>query len=246
MSHSYRLFASLILLACLACSVPVSAQQLSPGGDKIIENPASTEQASASGLPNQTKQNQSTKSKTEEENKQDGPPQTADTKAGNKSDSKKQPLFKRMAKRAAIWNLEYYFVAQNWKNCDLFTGLVRHNILIGGATVHFFFPDGVECTGKTQIVYTPPGGGPAGQQGRVSAEGSDGRQIRGTFTCHSVTTGSGNARDSKGNQYEFTFGHSAKQAVQRANELRRTLGCDEITVSGGTQLEVQGKVLRLE
>lgn len=130
---------------------------------------------------------------------------------------KHAPLFKRMARKAAIWNLEYYFVAQNWKNCDLFTGLVRHNLLIGGATVHFFFPDGVECTGKTQIVYTPPGGGPAGQQGRVTAEGSDGRQIRGTFTCNSVTTGSGKARDSKGNNYEFTFGHSAKQAVARAN-----------------------------
>ena len=159
--------------------------------------------------------------------------------------AKKQTLLKKIGKHAAFWNLQYYFVAQNWKNCDLFTGLVRHNLLIGAAKVHFFFPDGVECTGKTRITYVPPNGGCAGQQGRVTAEGTDGRQVTGSFTCHSLNTGSGTAEDSNGNHYEFTFGHSAKQAIRRANEIRRNLGCDQIEVVK-SHLEVHGKVLRLE
>lgn len=142
-------------------------------------------------------------------------------------------------------NTHYYFVAQNTENCDLFSGQVNHDLSVGSAETQYFFPDGSQCQGASNVNYIPPQGGCIGQRGIVYTTCSDGRRIDGEWvvTSSSCTVGQGQAHDNYGNQYEFTFGHSAKEAVERVNTLRQNMGCAEIDVLG-RELRVQGKILR--
>lgn len=146
-----------------------------------------------------------------------------------------------------ICNISFYFVAQNTHSCDLFSGKVVDNLRNGHAVTRFFFPNGAACNGNSYVSYYPPGGGCAGQQGKVYNTCSDGRTIKGEWTVTSPTckVGYGTASDSYGNDYDFTFGYTAKQAIQRVNILREQLGCPPINLNG-VKMEVQGKILRMD
>lgn len=160
----------------------------------------------------------------------------------SKSSSNKS-LYRRIMHKASFWKLRYYFVAQNAINCDLFYGLVQDNPLTGRASVDFIFPNGCQCHGVAQVTYYPPLGGFAGQRGYIKAKCSDGRSLNGNFETLSLTTGGGTVTDSLGNGYEFTFGHTAEQAVHNVNLLRQKLhcpGCDAKDI----ELKVQGQILR--
>jgi hypothetical protein len=141
----------------------------------------------------------------------------------------KEPSFlRRMLSKAHFWKLSYYFVAQNASSCDLFYGLVQDDPLIGHASVDFVFANGCDCHGHAQVTHYPwfARAGGAGQRGSIKAKCSDGRTLEGTFETTSVTTGHGTISDSKGNQYQFTFGHTIDEAIQKVNEIRKTLGCE--------------------
>lgn len=141
----------------------------------------------------------------------------------------KEPSFlKRLISKVHFWKLSYYFVAQNASNCDLFYGLIQDDPLIGHASVDFVFANGCDCHGYGQVTHYPwfSGSGGAGQGGVIKAKCSDGRALDGTFETTSVTTGHGTVTDSNGNQYQFTFGHTIDEAIQKVNELRKKLGCE--------------------
>lgn len=141
--------------------------------------------------------------------------------------------------------LKYYFVAQNTKNCEIFSGRIIHQPTIGKAHTVFFTPSGATCEGVSYVTYIPPGGGCAGQQGKVPTQCSDGRIVDGTWTASSCKTGFGHATDNLGNEYQFTFGLSAQEAVKKVNELRINLGCPVVDVKGA-EMSVSGKVLRIK
>jgi len=153
------------------------------------------------------------------------------------------PFFKRLLHKVSFFKLNYYFVAQNPSNCDLFYGLVVDNPLIGRASLNFAFPSGCNCHGIAQVTHNPPFGGGAGQRGYIKAKCSDGRTMKGKFTTASVTTGNGTVSDSLGNEYQFTFGHTADQAVQQVNLLRKKLGCEEVT-GKEIELKVHAEILK--
>jgi hypothetical protein len=164
------------------------------------------------------------------------------TEAQNTTRKPKRSLYKKMTQAASFWKLKYYFVAQNAKNCDLFYGLVQDNPLTGRASVDFTFPNGCLCRGVAQVTDYPPGGGTKGQRGYIKAKCADGRTINGEFTTASLTTGHGTATDSFGNNYQFTFGHAATEAVKRVNLLRKELGCPECGAKD-IEMKVQGLIL---
>jgi hypothetical protein len=151
-------------------------------------------------------------------------------------------FFKRFIDKSYFWRLNYYFVAQNAASCDLFYGLVQDDPFIGRASVDFIFPNGCKCRGYALVNHYPKGHGVVGQRGFIHAKCSDGRTIKGNFETTSLTTGNGTAHDNQGNQYQFTFGHNAEQAVAGVNELRKKLGCPECTPED-IELKVQGKVI---
>ncbi len=154
-------------------------------------------------------------------------------------------IFKCLLTLGLACKVHYHFVAQNINSCDLFSGKVSHNLSNGTATTRFYFPSGSECEGYSSVNYYPPGGGCIGQRGGVYTNCSDGRFIEGnwTVTSSSCTVGQGTAEDTWGDHYQFTFGHTAKEAVTRVNALRETLGCARIDVDGAI-MSVQGKILR--
>lgn len=153
-----------------------------------------------------------------------------------------KPLFSRMFDRAYFWRLHYYFVAQNAANCDIFYGLVQQDPLIGRAAVDFIFPNGCKCKGYALVTHYPKPRSVVGQSGFIKAKCSDGREIKGRFTTTSLSTGNGTVTDDLGNNYQFSFGHTAEKAVAEVNELRRKLGCPECTPQD-VELRVTGRVL---
>lgn len=146
-----------------------------------------------------------------------------------------------------LCNISFYFVAQNTENCDLISGRVVDDLRTGTGKTRFFFPGGAECEGHSYVTYIPPTGSCAGQKGEVYTTCSDGRTIKGdwTVTASSCKIGYGSAMDTWNNQYEFTFGYTAKKAVEKVNILRRQLGCPVINVNG-VRMEVQGQILRTD
>jgi hypothetical protein len=154
-----------------------------------------------------------------------------------------KPFYKRLFAKFSFWKLSYYFVAQNPSNCDLLYGLVVDNPAIGRATLNFAFANGCDCHGIGQVTHYPLFKGGAGQKGYIKAKCSDGRTMKGKFTTTSVTTGNGTVTDSLGNQYQFTFGQTADQAVQQVNILRKQLGCPEVT-GEEIELKVHAEVLK--
>lgn len=117
--------------------------------------------------------------------------------------------------KKSFWKPQYYFVAQNTHNCDFFYGLVQDNPFIGRASVQFAFPNGCDCHGVAQVTHFPLGGPSAGQRGYINASCTDGRSIKGNFITTSLTTGDGTATDSLGNNYQFTFGHTASNLFRQ-------------------------------
>lgn len=151
-------------------------------------------------------------------------------------------LYKHMKHTARSRKLQYYFVAQNAANCEFLYGLIVDNSLIGRASVRFAFPDGCQCHGVAQVTYIRLFGGTAGQKGYIKATCSDGRSFKGHFTTTSLTTGDGTVQDSLGDQYQFTFGHTAEQAVQEIDALREQLHCSELTATE-IELKVEAQIL---
>ncbi len=156
---------------------------------------------------------------------------------------KKPAWFRRLLRKVSPRKLRYYFVAQNTHNCDLLYGLVEDNPFIGRAAVDFVFPNGCDCHGVAQVTHFPLGGPIAGQSGYVKASCSDGRSIKGRFTTTSLTTGNGKASDTMGNEYEFTFGHTAEQSIETVNVIRRKLHCPECTTED-VEMRVQAKIIK--
>jgi len=156
----------------------------------------------------------------------------------------KEPSFlKRMMSKAHFWKLSYYFVAQNAGSCDLFYGLIQDDPLIGHASLDFVFANGCDCHGHGQVTHYPWfSGSGAGQRGYIKAKCSDGRTLDGTFETTSVTTGHGTVSDSKGNQYQFTFGHTIDEAIQKVNDLRKNLGCEPANAQE-IEMKVNAQVL---
>lgn len=152
------------------------------------------------------------------------------------------PFFRRLVYHAYFWRLRYYFVAQNAANCDLFYGQIQDDPFIGRAAVDFVFPNGCQCHGYALVTHYPHPRSVVGQSGFIKTKCSDGRRIEGRFTTTSLTTGHGTASDNLGNNYEFTFGQQAEQAVQEVNQLRKRLGCQECTPQE-VELKVTGKIL---
>lgn len=153
---------------------------------------------------------------------------TTKAELSDKLESKAKPLYKRMLQKSAFWRLRYYFVAQNAHNCDFFYGQVIDNAIIGKAAVDFAFPNGCKCRGTAKVTYYPPNTfSCAGQKGNIFANCSDGRSMNGEFTTASLTTGHGTLSDSLGNAYQFTFGHTADQAIKTVNVLRKKMRCPD-------------------
>lgn len=154
---------------------------------------------------------------------------------------KKMSFFKRFMNKAYFWRLKYYFVAQNTKNCDIFYGLVQDDPLTGHASVEFTFPNGCQCHGHAQVTRRSSTS-TSGQSGWVHAKCADGREIKGRFTTTSLTTGYWNAKDNLGNDYDGSFGHTAEQALERVNAIRRKLHCPECSPQE-IELKVYGQVI---
>jgi hypothetical protein len=155
---------------------------------------------------------------------------------------KLKSLVNRLKKNARSRFLQYYFVAQNDANCEVFYGLVQDDSSVGIANVNFAFPNGCLCHGRAMVTYCPPSGY-AGEHGKYSAKCSDGRQIFGKFTTTSLTTGYAEFNDSFGNTYRATFGHTIDEAVQSVNEIRRTMHCSDCDPQN-FETAVQGQLLR--
>lgn len=151
-------------------------------------------------------------------------------------------FLRKLVSKVYFWRLRYFFVAQNGANCALFYGLIQDDPLIGHASVDFTFPNGCNCHGYAQVTHLPKGRSVVGQTGVIKTKCSDGRKITGTFITTSLTTGKATVRDDQGNQYQATFGHTALEAIESVNALRKKLGCPECTARE-VELSVQGKVL---
>ena len=139
----------------------------------------------------------------------------------------------------SFWKLRYYFAAQNGKDCEFFYGLIQDNPLLGRASVDYNSADGCKCHGVAQVTHYPLKGGVVGQRGYIHVKCEDGRKMNGHFTTTSLTTGFATLEDDRGHAYEGTFGHSADQAVDKINELRKKLGCPEVTARD-IELKVNG------
>jgi hypothetical protein len=133
--------------------------------------------------------------------------------------------------------LRYYFAAQNASDCEFFYGLIQDNPFLGRASVDFNSADGCKCHGVGQVTHVPLKGNGAGQRGYIHVKCEDGRHMNGHFTTTSVTTGFADLTDDRGHKFEATFGHSADQAIDKVNALRKRLGCPEVTAQ-----EVETKV----
>lgn len=137
----------------------------------------------------------------------------------------------------SFWKLRYYFSAQNASDCEFFYGLIQDNPLLGRASVDFNSANGCKCHGVGQVTHLPLKGNGAGQRGYIHVKCEDGRHMRGHFTTTSLTTGFADLTDDKGHKFEATFGHSADQAIDKVNALRKKLGCPEVTAQ-----EIETKV----
>jgi hypothetical protein len=137
----------------------------------------------------------------------------------------------------SFWKLRYYFAAQNASDCEFFYGLIQDNPLLGRASVDFNSASGCKCHGVGQVTHVPLKGGGAGQRGYIHVKCEDGRHMKGHFTTTSLTTGFAELTDDKERKFEATFGHSADQAVDKVNALRKKLGCPEVTAE-----EIETKV----
>lgn len=137
----------------------------------------------------------------------------------------------------SFWKLRYYFAAQNASDCEFFYGLIQDNPLLGRASVDFNSANGCKCHGVGQVTHVPLKGGGAGQRGYIHVKCEDGRHMKGHFTTTSLTTGFAELTDDKEHKFEATFGHSADQAVDKVNALRKKLGCPEVTAD-----EIETKV----
>lgn len=151
-----------------------------------------------------------------------------------------KPILKRFTRKALFWNREYYFVAQNDADCEVFSGKVYDNLLTGKITFRFFLPDGSECSGAAVA------DAPLSDNGKMTASSQNGRRFAGEWTAKSFTTGFGIFVDNMGNHFHFTFGYSAKDAVKIVNAARRAMNCPDIDVVDGAQMEVQGRILRTQ
>ena len=140
----------------------------------------------------------------------------------------------------SFWKLRYYFAAQNGKDCEFFYGLIQDNPLLGRASVDFNNANGCKCHGTAQVTHYPlTKGGVVGQRGYIHVKCEDGRKMNGHFTTTSLTTGFATLEDDRGHSFEGTFGHSADQAVDKINELRKKLGCPEVSAHD-IELKVNG------
>lgn len=133
--------------------------------------------------------------------------------------------------------LRYYFAAQNAADCEFFYGMVQDNPFLGRASIDFNSENGCKCHGVAQVTHVPLNSSGAGQRGYIHVKCEDGRHMKGHFTTTSVTTGFADLTDDKGHKFEATFGHSADQAIEKVNALRKKLGCPEVTAQ-----EVETKV----
>jgi hypothetical protein len=139
----------------------------------------------------------------------------------------------------SFWKLRYYFAAQNGKDCEFFYGLIQDNPLLGRASVDFNNANGCKCHGVAQVTHYPLKGGVIGQRGYIHVKCEDGRKMHGHFTTTSLTTGFASLEDDRGHSYEGTFGHSADQAVDKINDLRKKMGCPEVDARD-IELKVNG------
>jgi hypothetical protein len=162
--------------------------------------------------------------------------------AGAETPMKRPWFVRRWLSSAYFWRVQYYFVAQNTKNCDVLYGLVKDDPLIGFASVNFKLANGCECSGHAKVTHHPMSTSTAGQRGWIHAKCADGRTMKGTFTTISLTKGSWQATDSLGNYYEGNFGQTAEQALERVNEIRKANHCEECSPRE-IELKVQGKIL---
>lgn len=137
----------------------------------------------------------------------------------------------------SFWKLRYYFSAQNASDCEFFYGLIQDNPLLGRASVDFNSANGCKCHGVAQVTHLPFKGNGAGQRGYIHVKCEDGRHINGHFTTTSLTTGFADLADDKEHKFEATFGHSADQAIDKTNALRKQLGCPEVSAQ-----EIETKV----
>lgn len=223
----------LLLIPLLTVSLSLQARAGSPDGTGVNAQPAAENQPPSSQPPPM-----------DNSRLQDIQPQESgeDMELPEVSPIKRFWLM-RMLSKIPFGALRYYFLAQNAHNCDFFYGLVQDNPLIGRASLKFAFPNGCDCHGVAQVTHFPRGGPAAGQSGYIKATCSDGRTIRGRFTTTSLTTGNGTGSDSLGNEYQFTFGHTAEQSVQSVNVLRKELHCPECTPED-IELGVQARIIK--
>ena len=142
----------------------------------------------------------------------------------------------------SFWKLKYYFAAQNAQDCEFFYGLIQDNPIIGRASVEFESAQGCKCHGVAQVTHYPLGGAAKGQKGYIKVKCSDGRTMKGNFTTTSLTTGTAQVTDNFGHKFESTFGHTAEQAVEKINTLRKQLGCPEVTAKE-VEMSVQGRII---
>jgi hypothetical protein len=180
--------------------------------------------------------------KTETESPDSGAAKINNLDATAASTNKAKSPFRWLKNTPFFFKLKYFFVAQNADECEFFYGLVQDNPLIGRASVDFQSANGCNCHGVAQVTHFPHGGGTVGQKGSIKVKCSDGRIMRGTFTTTSLTTGNASFSDNLGHKYESTFGHTAAQAIETINTLRKQLGCPEVTAQE-VEMKVQGRIL---
>lgn len=110
--------------------------------------------------------------------------------------------------------VSYKAVATFHDHNEVMVGTVDHDLLFGGGTFSMRGQvSGLDCSGTAVLTQVPPTGAFAGQGGELFAECSDGRIMTGEWLATSLKSGFGKGRDSLGNNFSITFGHSEQEAA---------------------------------
>jgi hypothetical protein len=103
---------------------------------------------------------------------------------------------------------------------ERYIGYVESNIALGTSEIKTLGEkSGAVCKGSSKVIAFPTWGiGCAGQFGEVKFTCDDGRLALGEYRTTSCTSGYGNGLDSKGNKFNFYFGDSAKEQMEKVIE----------------------------
>ena len=108
---------------------------------------------------------------------------------------------------------------------EVFLGEINHDLMAGKAFIEIEAKTtGIRCTGGSRVEYIPASNYIAGaflipycagQKGSADLECNDGNFIKATWTAETCTKGYGYGHDKNGSRFQFAFGMSEKEALQK-------------------------------